>query len=61
MITLTLHQDEADAVERMLNKILTNKTASDVLFESGSERRSVKRVSMKLHWAKESKDETKAA
>ena len=53
MITLTLQQDEADAVEKLLDAILTNKQAADVIFSDGAERRSAGRASKKLHWAKE--------
>lgn len=52
MITLTLQEDEADAVEKLLDAILTNKQAADVIFADGSERRSAGRASKKLHWAK---------
>lgn len=52
MITLTLQPDEADAVEKLLDAILTNKQASDVIFSDGAERRSARRASKKLHWAK---------
>jgi len=53
MITLTLQKDEADAVEKLLDAILTNKQAADVIFSDGAERRSAGRASKKLHWAKE--------
>ena len=53
MIILNLHQDEADAVEKLLDAILTNKQAADVVFTDGSERRSAARASKKLHWAKQ--------
>jgi len=52
MITLTLQQDEADAVEKLLDAILTNKQAADVIFSDGAERRSAARASKKLHWAR---------
>ena len=52
MITLTLQEDEADAVEKLLDAILTNKQAADVIFADGAERRSAGRASKKLHWAK---------
>ena len=51
MIKLTLQRDEADAVERILDLILTNKDASDAVFLDGAERRSARRVSKKIHWA----------
>jgi len=53
MITLTLHQDEACALERLIDTILVNKQASDVVFSDGAERRSARRVSKKLQWAKQ--------
>jgi len=53
MIILNLHQDEADAVEKLLDAILTNKQAADVVFTDGAERRSAARASKKLHWAKQ--------
>tara|TARA_R100000951_G_scaffold107864_1_gene103652 strand:- start:83 stop:256 length:174 start_codon:yes stop_codon:yes gene_type:complete len=52
MITITLQEDEAENVERLLDLILTNKQASQTVFESGAQRRSVVRASKKLHWAK---------
>lgn len=50
MITLMLQRDEADAIERILDLILTNKDASDAVFLDGAERRSARRVSKKIHW-----------
>ena len=50
MITLTLQRDEAEALESLLDLLLTNKAASAAVFADGAQRRSVKRVSMKLHW-----------
>lgn len=52
MIEITLHQEEAEAVERVLDSILTNVQASKAVFRDGGERRNVVRVSKKLHWAK---------
>ena len=52
MITLTLQEDEADAVEKLLDAILTNKQAADVIFADRAERRSAGRASKKLHWAR---------
>lgn len=52
MITLTLQRDEAEALEALLDLILTNEAASAAVFADGSQRRKVKRTSMKLHWAK---------
>ena len=51
MINLTLQRDEAEALEALLDLILTNEAASAAVFEDGSQRRKVKRTSMKLHWA----------
>jgi hypothetical protein len=53
MMRLDLQDDEADALEALLDKILTSEAASKAAFPDGAERRSVKRVSMKLHWAKQ--------
>jgi len=49
---ITMQDDEADALEAMLDKILTNKDASEAVFQDGAQRRKIKRISMKLHWAK---------
>ena len=57
MPLLDLQQKEAEALEALLDKILTSEAASKSAFKDGAERRLVKRVSMKLHWAK-SKDAT---
>ena len=51
MITLTLQRDEAEALEALLDLLLTNDAASAAVFEDGNQRRKVKRASMKLHWA----------
>ena len=51
MITLTLQRDEAEALEALLDLLLTNEAAAAVVFEDGNQRRKVKRTSMKLHWA----------
>lgn len=53
MITLTFQRDEADVVEKILDLILTNEAASTAVFKDGSERRSARRASKKIHWAKE--------
>lgn len=47
MKTITLQDDEAEELERILDAILISGALSD-----GSVRRTIKRVSMKLHWAK---------
>lgn len=52
MITLTLHDDEAGAVERILDLIITDEAASKVVFRDGVERRSALRASKKIQWAK---------
>lgn len=52
MITILLQEEEADAVEKLLDLILTNKEASEVVFQSGAEKRNVLRASKKLYWAK---------
>jgi len=57
MITLTLHQDEADAIERILDMILTDEAAAKAVFRDGAERRSVGRVSKKIGWARQCKAE----
>ena len=53
MRRLDLQEDEADALEALLDKILTSEAASKAAFKDGAERRLVKRVSMKLHWSKQ--------
>jgi hypothetical protein len=52
MITLILQPEEADVVEKLLDEILTNRQAADAVFADGAERRSARRASKKLHWAK---------
>jgi hypothetical protein len=53
MIALTLQQNEAEIMERVLDVLLTDKAASGVMFRDGAERRCAKRISMKLHWAQQ--------
>jgi len=53
MRRLDIQEDEADALEALLDKILTSEAASKAAFRDGAERRLVKRVSMKLHWSKQ--------
>ena len=53
MKTIVLQDDEAEALEALLDKILTSEAASKAAFRDGAERRLVKRVSMKLHWVKQ--------
>jgi len=52
MLKITLQGEEAEAVERVLDLILTNEQAAKAVFRDGAERRNVVRVSKKLHWAK---------
>ena len=47
MRTITLQDEEADELERILDAILISGALSE-----GSVKRTIKRVSMKLHWAK---------
>ena len=47
MRTITMQDEEADELERILDAILISGALSD-----GSVRRTIKRVSMKLHWSK---------
>jgi hypothetical protein len=51
MRTITLQDDEAEEMERILGAILISGALSE-----GSVRRTIKRVSMKLHWAKNKKE-----
>ena len=52
MRTIIIQDDEADALEAMLDKALISGATASNLFQDGAQRRKVKRVSMKLHWAK---------
>lgn len=52
MTTLTLQQEEAEALERLLDLILTNEAASNAALPDGAQRRAVRRVSKKLHWSR---------
>lgn len=61
MIVLTLQLNEAEIVERVLDAILTNEAASDLMFKDGAEKRSARRVSKKLHWANGGNNVTQAA
>jgi len=47
MRTIILQDDEAEELERILDAILISGALSE-----GSVRRTIKRISMKLHWAK---------
>ena len=51
MRTITLQDEEAEELERILDAILISGALSD-----GSVRRAIKRVSMKLHWAKKQEE-----
>jgi len=51
-MNLTLQADDAEALEALLDLLLTNEAASKAVFTDGAQRRSVKRVSMKLNWAR---------
>lgn len=51
MITLTLQRDEAEALEALLDLLLTNEAASAAVFADGNQRRKVKRTRMKLQWS----------
>lgn len=51
MRTITLQDDEADELERILDAILISGA-----MRKGTVRRTIKRVSMKLHWAKNKKE-----
>lgn len=52
MRKIELQTDEAEALEALLDLLLTNTAASAAVFATADQRRSVKRVSMKLHWAR---------
>ena len=53
-MNITLQTDEAAALEALLDMLLTNEAACKAVFADGAQRRKVKRISMKLHWAKNS-------
>ena len=52
MFTLVLQTDEAEAVERLIDSVLINERLSETLFKDGAERRSAKRASKKIFWAR---------
>jgi hypothetical protein len=56
MLKLTLQREEAEALESILDALLISGTISD-----GAQKRSIRRVSMKIHWAKQNAGETAAA
>lgn len=51
MRTITLQDDEAEELERILDAILISGDMRE-----GTVRRTIKRVSMKLHWAKKKEE-----
>ena len=51
MRTITLQNDEAEELERILDAMLISKTLVE-----GNSSRTIRRVSMKLHWAKTKKE-----
>ena len=51
MRTITLQDDEAEELERILDAMLISKTLVE-----GNSSRTIRRVSMKLHWAKTKKE-----
>lgn len=52
MIELHFQEEEADIVERLIDLILTDESASKAVFKCGAERRAALRASKKIHWAK---------
>lgn len=52
MIIVNLQGDEADIAEKLVDIVLTNPELSGLIFKDGKEKRSARRVSKKLHWAK---------
>jgi hypothetical protein len=54
LLAVTFQDEEAEIVEKILDIILTDKAASDVMFKCGSERRAALRASKKIHWSKQS-------
>lgn len=51
MIHISLQKDEAEELERILDAILISGA-----IQEGSAKRKIRRVSMKLHWAKEKQE-----
>lgn len=49
---LILQDEEADALERVLDLILTSQHLAEQVFRSGDERRAIRRVSMKINWSR---------
>lgn len=47
MMVITLQDDEAEELERILDAILISGALTE-----GKVRRTIRRISMKLHWAK---------
>lgn len=52
MMRIILQQDEAETLEQVLDLLLTNQNLSQDVFQSPSQRRTIRRISMKLHWSK---------
>lgn len=51
MIYLSLQNNEAESVAKLLNAILASKQASDAVFVSGADRRSASRAARKIRLA----------
>ena len=56
MKTLTLQDDEADNLEACIDALLAD--VESKIIQNGNVRRSLRRVSMKLHWAKQATAQT---
>lgn len=52
MFTLVLQDDEAEAVERLIDVVLINERLSQTFFKDSAERRSAKRAFKKIFWAR---------
>jgi hypothetical protein len=55
MMRLILQDEEADALERVLDLILTSPHLAEQVFRGGDERRAIRRVSMKIDWSRPAK------
>lgn len=53
MFEIKFQEDEAEIVERILDLILTNESASEAVFKSGAEKRLALRASKKFYWARQ--------
>ena len=49
---IIFQNDEADCVERVLNRIIEDRELSDKVFKTGQERRNCKRIAMKISWSR---------